>query len=157
MSRLPRRCGKESRIARELERLQGTWLGLEIEENGREMLPPSAAMGKHATLTFRADQYICEAIMPSGRVRVYSRGVFQIDPTRRPKTIAFTVTKAGPAKGRTDLGIYRFRGGCLQICWSDAPTDQPPTSFVPRPGSQRVIFTYGRRGTTSPTPGCACP
>ena len=74
--------------------------------------------------------------------RVFMKARFTIDPTKKPKTIDYTVSE-GQTKGKTQLGIYEIDGDTVKFCYS-APGKDRPTDFTTKEGSGRVLSVWKR-------------
>jgi uncharacterized protein (TIGR03067 family) len=74
--------------------------------------------------------------------QIYFKAKFSIDPTKKPKSIDYTMT-AGPTKGKTHLGIYEFEGDTVKFCFA-APDRDRPTDFTAKAGSQRTLSVWKR-------------
>lgn len=65
--------------------------------------------------------------------RVFMKAKFTIDPSRKPKTIAYKILE-GPNKDKIVLGIYELNGDALKFCFS-GPDEKRPTEFQSKEGS----------------------
>ncbi|MBY0455808.1 MAG: protein kinase, partial [Gemmataceae bacterium] len=121
----------------EKERLQGTWIAISLESQGK-FLPvnPTGDLslviaGSQMRLTMRGN--------PAGG------GAFTLDPSRTPKEIDVNEVDG---KGRL-LGIYRLEGDRLTLCLGDTGGPRP-TMFETQPDLQskrlNVVF---RRATAN--------
>src|SRR5713101_7826995 len=118
-------------VKKELERFQGTWLLVGREYDGKVASEDDVKAiegklvleGDKATYTSRVDE--------AGR-----QVTFKLDPTAKPRTIEWTVTK-GPAKGEKVLAIYKLEGDKLTVC--AGTSERRPKEFVTKPGSPFVI------------------
>jgi uncharacterized protein (TIGR03067 family) len=75
--------------------------------------------------------------------RVFFKAKFRIDPTKKPKTIDYTMTE-GPTKGKTQLGIYELDGDTVKFCFA-APGKERPTEFTAAEGSHRTLSVWKRK------------
>jgi uncharacterized protein (TIGR03067 family) len=71
-----------------------------------------------------------------------SKRTSTIDPTKKPKTIDFTVTE-GEGKGNQHLGIYELGKITRKLCFAP-PGKERPTEFSSTPGSEDILVTFER-------------
>lgn len=71
-----------------------------------------------------------------------AKGTNTFDPTKKPKTIDFTITEGG-GKGNVHLGIYELSENARKLCFS-APGKDLPTEFTSTPGSEHILVTFER-------------
>ena len=125
-------------MKKELERLQGTWMLVGREYDGKAASEDDVKAlegklvfegGDRASYTSRGDE--------AGR-----QVTFKLDPTAKPRTIEWTVTK-GPAKGEKVLAIYKIEGDKLTVC--AGTTERRPKEFVTKPGSPFVIVVFQKQ------------
>ncbi len=112
-------------------RLQGAWYTVAEENDGAF----TTDFGELPELGFQGDTFLAYG-RPSGRYRLGA------GKGKSPRTIDLLV-EAGPGAGKTELGIYRFEGASLIICWSHNGAPRPDTLTVPK-GSRRRLTTYER-------------
>jgi len=123
-------------VKEELERLQGTWIlvGRELdgkkanEEELKTLDGKLIQKGNRFTYTSRGDE--------AGR-----RGTFKIDPTANPKQLEWTTM--GEEKRGKVLAIYKLEGDRLTICAGSG--DKRPREFTTKPGDGQVIIVYQRQ------------
>jgi uncharacterized protein (TIGR03067 family) len=119
---------------KEMTLLEGEWSMVSGEANGNSLPKETVANARRAakdgetTITF------------SGQV--YFKAKFSIDPTKKPKTIDYTMTE-GPTKGKTHLGIYELDGDTVKFCFA-APGKDRPTEFSAKEGSERTLSVWKR-------------
>jgi uncharacterized protein (TIGR03067 family) len=106
-------------VQRELERLQGTWIGLSYMDaqqtlDGRQMAMSLAITGNEFRVRFN-DQVIAQ-------------GKLALDPTRFPKTMDFVEDK------QIGTGIYELYENSLRVCY-DGIGQERPSKFEVKPGS----------------------
>ena len=98
-------AGTPEEVAKvERQRLQGTWVAVAVEYDGKAVEPFRGANVSFAgdVVTLRAD----------GKEQ---KGTYTLDPTQRPKAIDLAL--AGPG-GKKEIarGRYRLRGNDLTLC-----------------------------------------
>jgi uncharacterized protein (TIGR03067 family) len=74
--------------------------------------------------------------------QVYLEAKFTIDPSKKPRTIDFTIT-GEVNKGKVQLGIYEFEGDTVKICFA-AIGQSRPTDFTAKKGSERTLCVWKR-------------
>jgi uncharacterized protein (TIGR03067 family) len=74
--------------------------------------------------------------------RLFLKAKFTIEPTKKPKTIDYTMT-GGPTKGKKQLGIYELAGDKVKFCFA-APGKARPTDFSTKEGSGRTLSVWKR-------------
>jgi uncharacterized protein (TIGR03067 family) len=75
---------------------------------------------------------------------VVEEGTIKLEPSESPKAINFII-KAGPDKGKTQLGIYQFDGESLKICVAKAGDTERPSSFTTKPNSENASVVMKRK------------
>lgn len=99
----------------ELEKLTGTWKGVSVVRDGKEVPKPEAeavrlvVTGEKYTLTEGAEEI---------------EGTHKLDPTKTPKEIDAIRTK-GPHKGETMKGIYQLSEDSFVVCFAAPGKDRP--------------------------------
>lgn len=104
------------------EKLQGTWIVESLQEKGRTVDPDDI---DGLVILFQGDTY--RAIDKQGDE--IESGTFAIDAAQTPRTIDFRI-KRGPGEGKTQLGVYEFRGATLKFCYSAAGAKDRPKDFA---------------------------
>src|SRR5262249_24685263 len=91
---------------KEWKQLQGTWVALSAEENGK----PKTSLKGHL-LTFDGDKFTIK----SADGKVLYQGMFQLVPGKKVAGIDFQHTE-GARKGQTCKGIFAVEGDTLKTC-----------------------------------------
>jgi uncharacterized protein (TIGR03067 family) len=120
--------------AKEMARLEGEWSMVSGEASGQSMPPEMVKTGKRVAKEG-------ETTVTIGG-QVYFKAKFKIDPTKKPKSIDYTMTE-GPTKGKTHLGIYELDGDTVKFCFA-APGKDRPTDFTAKEGSERTSSVWKR-------------
>ena len=126
---------KDEAIKKDRQRIQGTWRVVALEVNGNKSMEQDARKlavvnGPDGTLSVLSD----------GKEVI--KGTSTIDPTKKPKTIDFTVTD-GDGKGEQFVGIYELGEKTRKLCFIPRGLDRP-TDFSAPFGSDRVLITFER-------------
>ena len=126
--------GAQSPAEKEMARLEGEWSMVSGEASGQSLPPEMVKTAKRVAKD-------AETTVTMGG-RVYFKAKFKVDPTKKPKTIDYTMTE-GPTKGKTHLGIYELDGDTLKFCFA-APGKERPTDFAAAEGSDRTASVWKR-------------
>src|SRR5262249_55091491 len=102
--------GPRDNRASDLERLQGPWIGVSGEVEGKKMHDDLIVKVK---IVFRADKAL--STDPSGAQQEYS---IKLDSTCSPKRIDF-VEENSDGRKTTVFGIYQLNKNGLKLCMSD--------------------------------------
>jgi RNA polymerase sigma-70 factor (ECF subfamily) len=119
-------------LKKELALLDGEWTMVSVTADGQAMPEAIAKTGKRVahgneTTVTIAGQLVMKA-------------TFTIDPTKKPKTIDYTMTD-GPTKGQKQYGIYEIDGDTVLVCFAPPGKDRP-TEFVSKPGDGRALTVW---------------
>ena len=124
----PGKAVDPSAIKDELRKFEGTWSFESMEAEGQKV-PVDGLKG--FKMTIKNDRFTM--IGPDAAYK----GVYDVNPTARPKTIDVTFTE-GPEAGTTMHGIYELDGDTYKVCM--APAGKPrPKDFVSARGSGHVL------------------
>ncbi|MEO6809601.1 MAG: TIGR03067 domain-containing protein [Isosphaeraceae bacterium] len=124
----------QSPARRDLDALQGTWVAVSMERNGRP-LPANRYQDGRLVMDGETFTYFDEN-------RVATRGIRTLDPTQTPCALDDLHT-VGPFKGKTYHGIYRLQGDTFTTCNGSAGSARP-TGFATRPGTGLLLIVYKR-------------
>ncbi len=69
---------------------------------------------------------------------ITEEGVYEVAPSKSPKTIDFLIQRKGPDSGKRQLGIYEIDGNTLRVCVVAPGVTKRPKNFD-APGSLVVI------------------
>jgi uncharacterized protein (TIGR03067 family) len=131
--------GADKRAQDDVSRLQGPWVGVSLERDGKEVYRGVGA--RRATVKFFGQIAVFEEAGAS------LTGNFGLDETRTPKTFDLIVAE-GNADKTYPAGIYQLDDDTFRLCFA-FPSEERPTEFVTYPGSGRTLFVY-RRGSPKP-------
>lgn len=113
----------------DLKRFEGKWTFSSWEHSG---LPLGATALESAKWSTNGDKYTFEI---SGTTE---EGTFKLDATQKIPTIDLTIT-AGTDKGSTQLGIYKFDGEALVICFARPGVKERPTEFKTTEENEHIL------------------
>jgi uncharacterized protein (TIGR03067 family) len=126
--------GAQDAVKKEMAQLEGEWSMVSGEANGFVLPKETVESGKRVAKDGET------TITIGGQV--YFKAKFTVDPTKKPKTIDYTMTE-GPTKGKTHLGIYELEGDMVKFCFA-APGQERPTEFTAKEDSQRTLSVWKR-------------
>jgi uncharacterized protein (TIGR03067 family) len=118
---------------KELDKFQGTWTFIAMEQDGKEAPKPDTPQ----TITFEGDKFTVKQ-----GDKVVQAGTHKLDPTKKPKTADAKITE-GDGQGNTMLGIYEVDGDTIKACF-DPQGKQRPTEFKTTAGSGYMMVTIKR-------------
>jgi uncharacterized protein (TIGR03067 family) len=126
---------KDEAIKKDRKLIEGTWRIVALEVNGNKSSDEDAKKlsvvnGSDGTWT----------ILSEGKE--VAKGTNSFDPTKKPKTIDFTITEGG-GKGNVHLGIYELGEKARKLCFAPPGKDRP-TEFTSTPGSEQILVTFER-------------
>lgn len=99
----------------ELERFTGTWQGVSLVRDGKEVPKETAAKMK---LVVKGEKY---TLTGDGED---VEGTHALDPTKNPKQID-AVRTSGPHKGEKMLGLYNLSEDAFLVCFAEPGKDRP--------------------------------
>ncbi len=124
---------KDDEANNELKKLEGTWLVISGEDNGKKLSDETL---KNARLTFEGEKHTVKA----GDTTY--KGTHKLDPTKQPKAIDIMDTE-GPFKNKTVLGIYALDGDEFKLCYA-APGKDRPKDFSGKEGTGNYYHVWKR-------------
>ncbi|MEK6299594.1 MAG: TIGR03067 domain-containing protein [Acidobacteriota bacterium] len=118
----------------ELKKLRGTWrLVDEIDDGTRT--PAGEAKKDKLTFDIRGNWKV------ESDGKVVGEGTATFDPTKKPKTVDYTLTK-GEAAGTRFIAIYELDGDLFKHCGVLKGTR--PSKFSSEPGSGQILTVFRR-------------
>lgn len=118
---------------KDLASMQGTWNIAKMQTNGKD-----APDGILQEMTF---------VITKDEMKLSKKGEndsrsFQISLDANKDGTGKVTMKAlnGNFAGKTNVGLYRVKGGKVTFCISNIPSDQPPTEFASTPGSNLALI-----------------
>jgi uncharacterized protein (TIGR03067 family) len=131
----PTADAQEAAVKEEMKKLQGTWIRIYVEVDGKKSEDGKKEPGKAIILTIKGNKYGDET--------------FTVDPAKKPKHInVSTVDDKG--KAITLRGIYELNGDVLKLCFPfpfEGKFDKigmRPTEFGSKAGGNEVLEVYER-------------
>lgn len=126
---------QDEAIKKDRKLIEGTWRVVALEIDGNKSMEEDARKltvvnGSDGTWSLRSEG------------NEISKGTSTIDPTKKPKTIDFTVTE-GEGKGNQYPGIYELGEKTRKLCFAP-PGNARPTEFSSTPGSEHILVTLER-------------
>jgi uncharacterized protein (TIGR03067 family) len=119
---------------KDLEKLQGDWVGVSYMRDGEKADPDDA---QSLFRTIKDDTYTISRFD-----KQIGKGTFTIDATKKPKTID-AYPGGSKDKNKVVRGIYELKGNTLKIC-SAAPGKDRPTEFTSKEGSGHTLTVWER-------------
>jgi uncharacterized protein (TIGR03067 family) len=117
----------------ELERFTGTWRGVSVVRDGKDVPKPEA---EAVRLVVMGEKY---SLMEGGEM---IEGTHKLDPTKDPKEIDAVRTK-GPHKGETLRGLYQLSEDSFMVCFA-APGKDRPKELNPKGGPGLRVLAFKR-------------
>jgi uncharacterized protein (TIGR03067 family) len=126
---------QDNTVKEEMKKLQGIWVRIYVEADGKKSEDGKKDPEKAITLTINGDKYDDET--------------FKLDPAKNPKHInVLTVDDKG--KAITLPGIYELQGDVLKLCFpfpfegNFDKIGKRPTEFRSKRGGNDVLEVYKR-------------
>jgi uncharacterized protein (TIGR03067 family) len=119
---------------KDLEKMQGTWTLVSLEENGKTA---TEARRKEFKVTITGDK----STFTVGGDTV--KGYFKLDPSRKPRAMDI-VLEDGPHKGKTKLAIYDFDGDHFKVAVAE-PGKERPKGFTAGAGYNVEVWERAKR------------
>jgi len=121
---------KEKQKEKPMEEFHGTWKYISLVYDGREFGPEKV---KEFRCIFRGDEFTFRVAELTT-----AHGKYQVSATQEYQTIDLERTDKAQ-RGKTHLGIYRFDGDKLWLCYA-APGRERPTEFTAATNSGRTLI-----------------
>jgi RNA polymerase sigma factor (sigma-70 family) len=131
--REPPRRVQENAIMKELQELQGTWIAVAGEKQGK-VYSEERIKNSRLTLTIEGDQVTMTAPQRRGGMK----GKLVIDPGMEPKTMDWSIT--APQEDKV-AGIYELKGDTLKFCYG---AEKRPTEFKTSPALEEYLYVFRR-------------
>jgi uncharacterized protein (TIGR03067 family) len=126
---------KEDEAKKDMEKMQGTWLLVSGERDGKKFTDEEI---KQAKLIVKGDTWR----IPKSEVGTAQEGTFTLDPTKTPKWTD-SMNGTGPDKGKTWKGIYELEGDTQKVCLAPPGKDRPK-EFATKAGSGYILQVWKR-------------
>lgn len=122
----------------ELKRLQGTWVLVSGEVEGRQV---AAKAIKASRMTYSGDTITLST--PHQSKRPITSRLKRLDPKKSPREMDW-VRSAGPGTGRTMQAIYEFEGkNTYRVCFDPGGKGRPK-EFATTTGGCRILHVWKR-------------
>ncbi len=119
--------GQQTPSQSDIDRLQGNWLLVSAERNGKRIERSNA---KPFILTV-SDHVLASNRFPDNRYK------YRLDTSRKP----WQIDKFLPVLKKWQFGIYEIKQNRLRLCW--ASSDKPrPDAFVTTVGDSRLLQEF---------------
>ena len=118
--------------ASDQKKFQGAWQRVSIIDNGK-----TVEGAEKGSVVFSGGEYT----LKDGDT-VKSKGTYKLDESKSPKEFD-VMPGAGPNKGKTLKGIYKFDGAQLIYCIASPDLDRPK-EFASPTGSKLRLYTNKR-------------
>ena len=128
---MPGKPGERTSALR--QQLQGEWLGVRGEHQGRTLEGPEhAEFLRQHRLVFDADSFLAES--PT----MTARGTYWVDASAWPPKMRLL-----KEDGEEIAAVFEFRGGQLHFC-ATAPGDPAPSGFTTSPDSSALLIVLAK-------------
>src|SRR5258708_21166393 len=126
---------RDTAIKKDRKQIEATWRVVAFEVDGNKGTEEDA---KKLTVVNGSDG----AWSLRSEDKEMNKGTSTIDPTKKPKTIDFTITE-GDGKGDQYLGIYELGEKTRKLCFA-SPGKERPIEFSSAPVSGHIFVTFER-------------
>src|SRR5258708_5895739 len=127
---------KDDAAKKELETLQGTWVLVSAERDGKKLSEDEV---KKTKITFKGETYV---FPDASGIATSQKGGIKVDPGKTPKWMDSKATNDA-AKGELSLGIYEIAGDDYKVCFAP-PGKNRPNEFSSKPGSGQILQVWKR-------------
>lgn len=122
------------KIKAEMKKLQGTWVGDTLEEDGVKKETSGGAR-----LTINGETCF---VMHDDKVLL--TGTIKIDPTKDPMEMDLQPREESD-ESKTALAVYSWNGEDLKLCAGERFGGDRPTDFTTWDGDNRVLIVFKRQ------------
>ncbi len=116
----------------EIAKMGGTWSMVSAERDGQPVPEFLVKTGK------REATGNSTSVTVGGSVIL--KATFTVDPTKKPKTVDYTLTD-GKSAGKKQLGIYEFKGDTMKICFA-SPGAPRPKVYKTKMGDKTTVSVW---------------
>jgi uncharacterized protein (TIGR03067 family) len=133
---------REAPASSDLERIQGAWKAVHIEEQGITSPPDDVLKRTPPTLSVAGNNVTWKGHSRDRASPIEFNGRVYLDPAKQPKTIDFFYLGKD---AKPMLGIYRLENDTLTLCWNIEPRepDDRPTEFATK-GKKWILIVWQR-------------
>jgi uncharacterized protein (TIGR03067 family) len=129
---------KDEAVKKGLEKLQGTWTLVSIEEDGKKQPFPE---GGKMQVVFKDNKMTARTTV--GDKTDSKEATYSIDPSKKPAHLDITPTD-GPGKGKVVPHIYVIEKDELKLCGATEGSQERPKDFATKKGEKAVLLIFKR-------------
>ena len=127
---------KDEEVKKELRKLQGTWVLISGELDGKKI---PAKHAKKSRITWNGKEV---TLTTPHQSKTPFKGTVNVDPRKKEMT---WVRASGPGAGKTMHAIYEFLSDDqYRVCFAPAGKERP-TKFATMPGSGHILHVWKRQ------------
>lgn len=123
---------------KELQKLQGTWIMVTGEKDGKPAANEHVAQSK---IVYKGKEI--QIFVPNQTGEMIVADLVKIDPTKNPKEMHF-IRRNGPSAGQTLIGVYEFMGDDQYKFAFDPSGKETLKEFATKPGTGHIMNTWKR-------------
>lgn len=127
---------KDDAAMKDLDKLQGTWILVSAERDGKKM---SEEEVKKTKITFKNDTFV---FPDASEIGTSQKGIIKFDPSKTPKWMDSKATN-DTAKGDLSLGIYEIAGDDYKVRFAPSGKERPK-EFSSKAGSGHIFQVWKR-------------
>jgi uncharacterized protein (TIGR03067 family) len=127
---------KDDATKKDLEKLQGTWVLVSAERDGKKLSDDEA---KKTKITVKSDTFV---FPDASGIGTSQKGIIKVNPSKTPKWMDSKATN-NAAQGELSLGIYEIAGGDYKVCFAPPGKDRPK-EFSSTRGSGHILQVWKR-------------
>lgn len=127
---------KDDGAKKDLEKLQGTWILVSAERDGKKLAEEEV---KKTKIAFKDDTFV---FPDASGIGTSQKGIIKVDPSKTPKWMDSKAAN-DTAKGELSLGIYEIAGDDYKVCFAP-PGKERPKEFSSKPGSGHIFQVWKR-------------
>jgi uncharacterized protein (TIGR03067 family) len=130
---------KEDAAKREREKLQGVWVLVAAELDGKKTFPKEGAKVS-MRVEIKGERYALTA--EAGKKKTSVGGAVKVNPSQKPKAVDFQYEQLG-RKAPVE-GIYELDGDNLKVCFQIIEGQPRPKEFSAKKGSGQALMVWKR-------------
>jgi uncharacterized protein (TIGR03067 family) len=139
--------GSKEDAQRELDKLQGVWVLVGCEKDGREDASDLTRTAfRNEEMTIEGGRAVFTWRTPDGTTS--AAGSVKVCPTGRPKGLDLTWESGSEENhGRTQPAAYEVKDIRLRVCWGEVGATDRPRTVSTRPGDGVTVRLYVKKNT----------